>query len=146
MSHSDNTEDEIDFLDFLANKIDALLCQAALTDLQNIALKVGVTCDTKDKTKRQSRGFITKLYEGIIEDLENTKEEKKNLPLEIIDAINQDNSEIAEQHVENESNTELPKADTKTEVKTGEASGGNLHLLENLDSWEELGCCGTSLR
>lgn len=78
MSHSDNTEGEIDILDFLANKIDELLCQTALTDLQNIALKVGVTCDTKDKTKRQIRGFITKLYEGIIEDLENAKEEKKN--------------------------------------------------------------------
>ena len=150
MSHSDNTEGEIDILDCLANKIDELLCQTALTDLQNIALKVGVTCHTKDKTKRQIRGFITKLYEGIIEDLENTKEQKKKLLLEIIDAINQDktqnNSEIAEQRVENESNTELPKADTKTEVKTGEASGGNLHLLGNLDYWEELGCCQTSLR
>ena len=38
-------------------------------DLQNIALKVGITCDTKDRTKRQIKGFITKLYEGIIEDL-----------------------------------------------------------------------------
>ena len=90
MSHSDNTEDEIHILDFLANKIDKLLCQTALTDLQNIALKVGITCVTKDKTKRQTRGFITKLYEGIIEDLENTIEEKKKLLLEIIDAINQD--------------------------------------------------------
>ena len=39
------------------------------------------------------RGFITKLYEGIIEDLENTKEEKKKLLLEIINAINQDKTE-----------------------------------------------------
>ena len=76
MSHSDNTEGEIDILDFVANKIDELLCQTASTDLQNIALKVGITCDTKDKTKRQLRGFITKLCEGNIEDLETTKEEK----------------------------------------------------------------------
>ena len=38
-------------------------------DLQNIALKVGITCNAKDRTKRQIKGFITKLYEGIIEDL-----------------------------------------------------------------------------
>ena len=78
MSHSNNSECERDILDFLANTIDELLCQTALTDLENIALKVGTTCDTKDKTKRQIRGFITKLNEGIIEDLENTKEEKKS--------------------------------------------------------------------
>ena len=59
-------------------------------DLQNIALKVGVTCDKKDKMKRQIKGFITKLNEGIIEDLEKTKEEKKKVLLEIIIAINQD--------------------------------------------------------
>ena len=93
MRHSDNTEGEIDILDFLANKIDELLYQTALTDLQNIALKVGITCGTKDKMKRQTRGFITKLYEGIIEDLENTIEEKKKLLLEIIDAINQDKTQ-----------------------------------------------------
>ena len=78
MSHSDNTKGEIDILDFLANKIDELLCQAALTNLQNVSFKVGITWDTKDKTKRQIRGFITNLYEGIIEDLENTKEEEKS--------------------------------------------------------------------
>ena len=39
------------------------------------------------------RGFITKLYEGIIEGLENTKEEKKKLLLEFIDAINQDKTQ-----------------------------------------------------
>ena len=43
MSHSDNTKGEIDILDFLANKIDELLCQAALTNLQNVSLKVGIT-------------------------------------------------------------------------------------------------------
>ena len=112
------------------------MCQTALTDLQNIALKVEITCDTRDKTKRQIKGFITKLYEGIIEDLENTKEEKKKLLLEIIDAINQDktqnNSENTEQHVENESSTELPKTESETEMKTEEAGGGNLNLLREL--------------
>ena len=91
MSHSDNTESEIDILDFLANKIDELLCQTALMDLPNIALKVGITCDTKDKTKRQIRGFITKLYEGIIEDRENTKEEKKKVLIDTI--ISRQNTE-----------------------------------------------------
>ena len=43
MSHSDNNKGEIDILDFLTNKIDELLCQAALTNLQNVSLKVGVT-------------------------------------------------------------------------------------------------------
>ena len=112
------------------------MCQTALTDLQNIALKVEITCDTKDKTKRQIRGFITKLYEGIIEELENTKEEKKKLVLEIINAINQDktqsNSKNTEQHAENEGSTELPKTESKTEMKTEEAGGRNLNLLREL--------------
>ena len=136
MSHSDNTEGEINILDFLANRINELLCQTALTDLQKIALKVGITCGTKDKTKRQIRGFITKLHERIIKDLENTKEEKKKFFLEIIDAINQDkiqnNSKNTEQHVENESSTELPKTESETEMKTEEAGGGNLNLLREL--------------
>ena len=76
------------------------------------------------------------MYEGIIEDLENTKEEKKKLLLEIIDAINQDktqnNSENTEQHVENESSTELPKTESKTVMKTEEVGGGNLNLLREL--------------
>ena len=37
MSHSDNNKGEIDILDFLTNKIDELLCQAALTNLQNVS-------------------------------------------------------------------------------------------------------------
>ena len=132
MIHSNNTEGKINILDFLANEIHELLCQTALTDLQIITLKFGITCETKDKKKIQLRGFITKLYEGHIEDLENTKEEKKKLLLEIIDTINhyktQKNSKNTEQHVQNESNTELPKTDTKIE----EAGGGNLNLLREL--------------
>ena len=85
----------------------------------------------QNKTKRQIRGFITKLYKGIIEDLEKTKEEKKKLLLEIINAINQDKktqgSKNTDQHAENESNTGL-----ETEVKTEETSGGNLNLLREL--------------
>ena len=42
-----------------------------------MALKVGITCDSKKKTKRQIRGFITKLYEGIIGDLEKKGTEEK---------------------------------------------------------------------
>ena len=51
MNHSNNTEGEIDILDFLANKTDELLCQTALTDLQNMAFKVGITCNTKIKRR-----------------------------------------------------------------------------------------------
>ena len=66
------------------------------------------------------------MYEGIIEDLENTKEEKKKLLLEIIDAINQDKTQ------NNSENTELPKTESKTEMKTEEVGGGNLNLLREL--------------
>ena len=51
------------------------------TKLQTITLKVGITCDIKAKTKRPISGFITKLYELIIEDLEKTKEHKKHLKI-----------------------------------------------------------------
>ena len=46
-----------------------------------LTLKVGITCDIKAKTKRPISGFITKLYELIIEDLEKTKEHKKHLKI-----------------------------------------------------------------
>ena len=117
MGYSDNTEGETDIL-----KLDELSYQTALTDLLNIALKVGITSVTKDKTKRQIKGFITKLYERIKDYLEKTKEENKKLILEIIDAVNQDktpnNSKNTDQHAQSESNTGLLKPNTKTEVKT----------------------------
>ena len=110
-------------IDSLANKIDELLCETTLPDLKAIGQKVGIIMDMTNKTKRQVRGFITKYYEGILEDNEKSEDEQKRSLEDIIDVINQ--CKNAEQQPENRAAAENANShgeDSKTEVKQGETS------------------------
>ena len=74
-------------IDNLANQIDEHLCLKTLEELKTFAIEIGITTELADKSKRQIRGYITKYYEGIIEDADKNNDEKTKLLLGIIERI-----------------------------------------------------------
>ena len=61
-----------------------------MEELKNIAVKIVITCDLLNKSKRQVRSYIVKYNESIIDNLEEANEERATFLFKINKVKNND--------------------------------------------------------
>lgn len=75
-----------------------------MEELKNTAVKIVITCDLSNKSKRQVRSFLVKYNESIIDDLEEANEERATFLFKINKVKN--NAKESKKHDETTTKTD----------------------------------------